>query len=199
MMNMPARPSQTLRPVTSMRWSWYHWNAARSGPPFSVSEYVYVRLPPGGISRFSPGVSSGWPSSTAATCAPWLWIVSEPADSGSWFWNVTCVAAPAGRRIVGPGNVPPKVHICVGGPARIGTAACWIGIVMSAPVRTGGIGSGVVDVAPAGAANASRSEPSVPARRRTGRCTGAGYGHAPTRVILREEDLVSSLSFRSTA
>ena len=36
MMYMPARPIQTLRPVTSIRWSWYHCMAPRSLPPDSL-------------------------------------------------------------------------------------------------------------------------------------------------------------------
>ena len=102
MMYMPARPIQTFRPVTSIRWSWYHWNAPRSLPPASVPVYVYVTEPPFGAAR----KSSGWPSFSAVEWFPWLWSVSSPAAAGRLLTRVTVVVCPVGRRMVGPGNVP---------------------------------------------------------------------------------------------
>ena len=47
------------------------------------------------------------------------------------------VVDPAGRRIVGPGNVPPKVHISVRSPRATGTSAWTIGIRSRLLVSTG--------------------------------------------------------------
>ena len=86
-----------------------------------------MRLPPGAISRSLPesaGASfeemsqysaRGWlavsppgcPSSEERLWPPCRWTVSSPAFAGSECTNETSVRSPAGRRIVGPGKLPP--------------------------------------------------------------------------------------------
>ena len=43
--HMPGSPRQLLRAVRSRRWSWYHWNAARSGAPSSIEVVGVGALP----------------------------------------------------------------------------------------------------------------------------------------------------------
>ena len=50
MIHIPASPFQTLCAVRSRRWSWYHWNAARSGAPV-LEQLVGVGAPSAGLDQ----------------------------------------------------------------------------------------------------------------------------------------------------
>src|SRR3954470_3042211 len=98
--------------------------------------------------------SAGWPSLSVGEWFPWLWVEMLPAAAGRLFTIVRLVGCPVGRRIVGPGKIPLKVHIFVGWPGKIGTSVSAATNVTVGAVRTGGIWSGAVS-ALSGAANAS--------------------------------------------
>src|SRR5215203_1753026 len=110
----------------------------------------------------------GCPSNRVRAWAPWRWIESSPACSGSSWWKVTFVRCPARRRIVGPGKLPPKVQSLVLAPGRICCSASRIPIRTWSSRRTGGIGKRLRKGTAASAGSGSvlsGSRPPPPPRR----------------------------------
>src|SRR5882757_5515281 len=110
---------------------------------------------------WAPVRPPGWPSNWVRLWAPCRWTLSSPTSAGSSWRKVTSVGAPAGRRIVGPGKLPPKVQSRVLRPGRICCSAARIGSSIRAPVSSRGIGSGSRNGTPAACAVAPSTQESA--------------------------------------
>src|SRR6185312_13610838 len=113
------------------------------------------------LNGWAPVRPPGWPSNWVRLWAPCRWTLSSPTLGGSSWRKVTSVRAPAGRRIVGPGKLPPKVQSRVLWPGRICCSAARIGSSIRAPFSSRGIGSGSRNGTPAAWAVAPSSQESA--------------------------------------
>ena len=105
----------------------------------------------------------GCPSSAELWWPPCWWTVSDPASFGRSCTKVTLVVDPVGLLIVGPGNVPPYVHIPVFGPCGMTwTSARRMSMVRLLPVNTCGIRNGCSNVGGSGTSPASPVMVSLP-------------------------------------